>query len=440
MTGAIPSARAVSALRRSYTRDRTGGTSVSELATVWGGGVLSMTGLGAWVLSGRDVGWSHEQVLPDMWAVAAGIGAAVVVLHLLRVIGPVGTDSATTHWAVGTPVDRRSLLFVRASMISAAAVIIGILTARVLALAATASIWWPLAVIGGSTGLLVAALSMLGQQDRRVGRALPVLEGLGVVAAFGSLVVPPFPAAWMVPAAVASAVPAAGLWSIAMVRLGRVRRSALTAGAEIATAVQVSGSFADGAFLASAIEHRVYRRIGAVRSRRFPTGVVRALVWSDVLRHSRNRSLAAVFGASSVVVVAAAATAPSPVSAVIALVAAYGVVSTAGVGLRDVAASGSGKLALPTPDAAVARAFMVVPVCAATAFSVVVALACGPVVGLVVGVFACIAVYRSRTSPPIVYDGLAVITPFGSVPIDLIRQQLRGPGTLVPGAIVLLLL
>ena len=41
------------------------------------------------------------------------------------------------------------------------------------------------------------------------------------------------------------------------------------------------------------------------------------------------------------------------------------------------------------------------------------------------------ALYRSASRPPMRYDGASVDTPFGLVPVDLIRQLTRGPDVLI---------
>ena len=52
---------------------------------------------------------------------------------------------------------------------------------------------------------------------------------------------------------------------------------------------------------------------------------------------------------------------------------------------------------------------------------------------------AFIAAYRIRTRPRTGYDGLLLETAVGQVPVDLIRQWLRGPDVLVAAGLVLAL-
>ncbi len=47
---------------------------------------------------------------------------------------------------------------------------------------------------------------------------------------------------------------------------------------------------------------------------------------------------------------------------------------------------------------------------------------------LVVGVAA--AVYRTSTRGPMIYGGSVAESPMGSMPVDLIRQVVRGPDVL----------
>lgn len=87
----------------------------------------------------------------------------------------------------------------------------------------------------------------------------------------------------------------------------------------------------------------------------------------------------------------------------------------------------------------VTGAFLVVPSLAALTVAVAVGVTVSWWSGLVVGLTTLMAAVRSRTAPPRVYDGLAVVTMFGMVPVDMIRQLLRGPGLLLVGAVLLLL-
>lgn len=55
----------------------------------------------------------------------------------------------------------------------------------------------------------------------------------------------------------------------------------------------------------------------------------------------------------------------------------------------------------------------------------------GELPGLVGG---CAAAYRVRTRPAISYDGLILETAVGQIPVDLLRQWLRGPDVLLVAA------
>lgn len=105
---------------------------------------------------------------------------------------------------------------------------------------------------------------------------------------------PPLPA---VACATVLAVAAVIGWWAAVSRLGRIRRTSLTSGADLLAAGSAGLSFLDVGFLVSALETRAYRRRGAVRPRvraGRSFGPVRALVWSDLVRHRRNTMLPAV--------------------------------------------------------------------------------------------------------------------------------------------------
>lgn len=84
---------------------------------------------------------------------------------------------------------------------------------------------------------------------------------------------------------------------------------------------------------------------------------------------------------------------------------------------------------------------MVVPITAAatTAFLTAFLAATNPVVMIIVLVGGCVAAYRSRTHPHTDYDGLILETAVGQIPVDLIRQRMRGPDVLVAAALLLVL-
>jgi hypothetical protein len=123
---------------------------------------------------------------------------------------------------------------------------------------------------------------------------------------------------------------------------------------------------------------------------------------------------------------------------VLGLLVGYVATSAASIGLRDIMSDRAIRFTLGLPDRMVSGAFLVVPSLAALTVAVSVAATVSWWSGLVVGLTALIASARSRTAPPRVYDGLAIVTMFGTVPVDMIRQLLRGPGLLLVGAVLLL--
>ncbi|OLT31518.1 hypothetical protein BJF84_27025 [Rhodococcus sp. CUA-806] len=251
-------------LHRELRRRRVDTESTVERMSIWGGGVASMTAIALWVLSGRATGLTVAPVLSASSATGVGLVVAAAALHGVRIVGPVGTDAATTHWLISAPLDRGALLRGRALAWSGAFVVLGVVVARVLALVAGATLWWPLAVVGAAAGALVVALALLGQQSRRWSSALPVVEFGTVFLAAAAAVTPPAPV--VVSAAVLS-VAAVAAWATAVSRLGRIRRVSLTSGSDLLAAGWVGVSFFDVGFLVSALESRALRRRGAVRSR-----------------------------------------------------------------------------------------------------------------------------------------------------------------------------
>jgi hypothetical protein len=426
-------------LHRELRRRRLGTESMVEQMAVWGGGVASVTAIALWVLSGRATGFTVDPVLSASSATGVGLLVAAAALHILRTIGPVGTDAATTHWLISAPLDRGALLRGRVLTWSGALVVLGVVVARVLALVAGATLWWPLAVVGAAAGVLVVALALLGQQSCKWSSALPVVElGIVVVAAAAALT-PPAPD--VVSAAVLSVAAVAG-WCIAVLRLGKIRRVSLTSGADLLAAGSVGLSFLDLGFLVSALETRAHRRRGSVRSHSLAgmlIGQMRALVWSDVVRHRRNAMMPSVLVIGLGLLLAASAVLTPYSASVLGLLVGYVATSAASIGLRDVMSDRAIRFALALPDRTVTGAFLVVPSLAALTVAIIVGATVSWWAGLVVGLSTLIGVVRSRTAPARVYDGLAVVTMFGAVPVDVIRQLLRGPGLLLVGAVLLLL-
>lgn len=99
-------------------------------------------------------------------------------------------------------------------------------------------------------------------------------------------------------------------------------------------------------------------------------------------------------------------------------------------GLRAMLGGGDRMLRLP---------LMVVPgvVGVVVAVATVPLVASNPILTVVALTGALWAVHRVRTSPHVTYDGLIVETGYGQVPVDLIRQKLRGADVLAVTAALL---
>lgn len=81
----------------------------------------------------------------------------------------------------------------------------------------------------------------------------------------------------------------------------------------------------------------------------------------------------------------------------------------------------------------------VIPVVAAVVTTVLTAplAAMNPTPMALVLIGAVTAMYRIRTRAPLTYDGLILETGFGQVPVDLIRQKIRGTDVIVVAAALL---
>lgn len=194
--------------------------------------------------------------------------------------------------------------------------------------------------------------------------------------------------------------------------------------------------------LAGVLEDRAWRRVAGCPSRRLPASRMRALVATDVLRHVRRPS--SVSTAAGVVPVAwALSFVLSPLAAAWVYLAVVATVALLfSTGLRDIVAHRGLRPLLGMADREVRRAVCVVPAVAAVVAAVAaVPLAGGsPIVAAVAVVGGCAGVYRLRTRPEFDEGGLVLVTAVGQIPVDLIRQWLRGPDVLVAAVLVLAVL
>ncbi|MFD6856601.1 DUF6297 family protein [Rhodococcus sp. NPDC060090] len=447
----IPTVRTVYSLRRSFERShiprshREGMIFVSVLGAYVCGGLV-------WWLVTRPPTVLTESLLFEgdrgqgaTWGWAVFAILAAVATAASRSLGPVTTGGDTVWWVLSTPVDRGAVLRPRVLTVLCTGAVAGAVAGRLAAFAAALGNWLPLTVFGASIGLGVVAVAVLVQC-----RVLPAWAPHVLAAVFAVT-----GSAAALCAAVGVAVPMIATWApivlawvvvlpvgIAAVSVcSRIGLAELAVGADMNVAASVALTSLDLSVLTGATEQRAWRRVARCPSRALPRGRARALIWSDALRH-RRRPSSLLVAAGAVFAGWALAAMLSPIASALAqLVLVSGVAMVFSGGLRDLSDNGELRVMLGAGDRALRIPLMVVPITAAatTAFLTAFLAAMNPVVMMIVLVGGCVAAYRARTHPHTDYDGLILETAVGQIPVDLIRQRMRGPDVVVAAALLLVL-
>ncbi|MEH1101945.1 DUF6297 family protein [Micromonospora sp. CPCC 205561] len=377
-------------------------------------------------------------------AVALVLAGAGFVWRALRVVGPLLVTPAFQAWVVSSPLDRRAWLLPRFGWLllgaSAGAGLLGLAAAFTGGSDGTAELGWA-ALAGAACGAAVVSLSVTAQAARREPRwAGPLGAGLVASGVLLSLLVvlghaigfslprPPVSLTVLVgllapPVAV---LVAARAWR----RLGAVDRAALTTGTQFADAAAHLAVLLDPSMLAALVESRRWRSIGRVRSRPFRAGGRFAvLVRADVRRTFRHPGAVAGWAALLLVTYAVAVAVPSVVD-VAFVVLAYLATKRLTGGLRTVSRSPGLRRSLGGHEAVLRLAHVVVPTLGAVVWYLAALPGVRPGGGaidllLLPGVVA--AACWDATRAPLRPGGLVVVAPFTMIPIDLLRQVLRGP-------------
>ncbi|GIH13482.1 DUF6297 family protein [Rugosimonospora africana] len=384
-----------------------------------------------------------EQPAPEAtrwWLVVAlAVAAAGLTWQALRAFGPLLAMPSTQAWCVASPVARRGwlitplgYLLLGGALVGAGAGALGTLLAG--AAASGAATVGGAAVVGAGTGVAMAGAAT-GVQTRRWHPAerVPVLVGLaGAVAVIGlryAHVVPATPAAPVRWSALAVAVVAVAGAVAALGRLGRIDRAALAAGAPLAGAAASAAIFMDATLFSGVVEARRWRRAGRVRSglRRLRPGPRWAvLLRAEVRRLPRRPGALAIWAALILVPYALVLIAPEAAGAG-RVVAGYLAVGRLAAGLRAVCRSPALRRSLGDTDQRLYRVHLVVPAAGALLWWLAGSGVSAPDPNQLVFVIGLVfAVYRNATAPSRAYGGPMVDTPFGLVPVDLLRQVLRG--------------
>lgn len=448
-TLSVPSARTVRAARRAFERAhiprarREGALAISVLAVYVVGGLTwwlvtrPSTVVSESFLVNAERGWSSTWA----WVIFALLVAAGSVL--VRALGPVSAGRDTMWWLLSTPVDRRALMIPRVVGVLAAGAAVGALGGRLAGFVGAVDPWLPFGVFGSVVGVGLMALAVLVQCGMLPDRILRVLTVIGAGAG-GAIAVfavvgtdLPMIETWspVVVTGIAVSVPA----SVAVVLCGRISVARMAFGSDMSAAARVAASALDMSVLAGIVDERAWRRVARCPSRRLPATRPSALMRVDVLRCIRRpHLLGVVVGAVSAGWILAAVLVPVA-AAWAQLAVVFGVAMSFSGGLRELCDDAGLRAMLGGGDRTLRLPLMVVPAGAGliVAVATVPLVASNPPLMVVALTGALWAVHRIRTSPHVTYGGLILETGYGQMPVDLIRQKLRGADVLAVTAVLL---
>jgi Family of unknown function (DUF6297) len=382
--------------------------------------------------------------------VAAAVLLAGGALTLaLRAIGPVYAGPAVQGWLLATPGDRGRWLRRRVAGLAAAAVasgavaglVAGAVGVRVPLIGLAASAWGAVPVGAAVTAALAMTLLVRQTSDAtsppaasgrtdRVGLTGCVLVLAGGAAAVAAIAADhagrDIAGLSSTSADILATVVGIGALAVASLatvrafrRAGRLDRASLTAGAALAGSVTAATMSVDPTFLFGFVEAQRLRRTGRVRRRRIlGRGPVSAMLDAEVRRLVRHRTplltCAAMVGLPYVCVIVLT---PVPVT-LVRVLAGYVAVNALAAGLRTVSRSAALRRSLGRSDAWLRGVHLVAPVVGALIFVVATAWAGRafvPALDVVLAGGLALAVLRSATRRPMVYDTAWLVTPLGVV-------------------------
>jgi hypothetical protein len=390
-------------------------------------------------------------------AVAALLAGAGLAWQGLRALGPLLVTPATQSWLTSAPVGRRAWLAPRLALLLTAAAggtaLLGGALALLDGVTDPAALGWA-ALAGAGWGTAAVALSVVAQASR-VGRRWPALPGpvtMLAAAAVTVLVVVlgraggrlPHPSAAPAVALVAVGVPlAVALTALAVRALPRVDRATLTTGAQFANAAATATVLLDPTLLAGLVESRRWRRIGRVHSRRYLPGPPWWVLLQAEVRRLRRHPSGLLTWAALILVQYAVALALPGLAGPVQVVLGYAATGRLTGGLRSISRSPGLRRSLGGSDNALRGIHIVVPAFgAAVWWALTLPTASGgpPWLAPMMALGVVAAAFRTATRPPIDYGGATVNTPFGMIPVDLLRQGLRGPALVAVLLLIRLLL
>jgi hypothetical protein len=374
----------------------------------------------------------------NWWLAAAGtLALAGLAWRALRLVGPLLATPAAQAWCLATPVDRRGWLSAPLTGLLLAGALGGAGLAVAAGLLAGLSGYLALLVTGAGAGAAVISCGVLLQSWQQ-SRLRPIewapaaigFAGAAVVLALHaravSLPVPAVPGRWV---ALGMVLVAAVLVTSAVLGLRRVDRMALGTGAPVAGAAASAAMFMDPDLLFGVLETRRWRAVGRVRRWRWwPGGRSWLLLQADLRRQLRRPGGLAVWAGLLVIPYALAVLAP-PLAGPGRLLAGYLAGNRLAAGLRTVRESPALRRVLGGTDLDLSLIHLAVPALGLAVWwslSAAVHQAPGYPVQVIFPLGLLGAVYRSASRPPRSYDRAVVETPFGLIPLGLLRQLVRG--------------
>jgi len=442
----VPAASEILALRRGFTRkhavreNRTGTVVLLVLGAYVAGGVIwwavtrPAAAVGS-VLFTTGPGWPAT----GAWAVFAL--AVSGGLLLAQAFGPVGASAPDALWLLSTPVDRGALLRARLTAAFAVGAAAGTVAGRLTAYIAGASSWGPLTVMGSLAGVLVVAVALLAQSRKFARPVLPLLRwsfavaALGLIAAATAHWVAPVLTTWPVVFVAAAPAVAVAIWAAASCR--GLSRADLASGSDLTSGAQASLTSLDPSVLAGILEERAWRRVGRSASRRLPDGRTAALLRADLLRYRRRPSAYAVVAAVVAAVWFATVVGTPLLVAFTGLGGSFWIAVLFSAGLRDICGDPALRALLGAGDQALRRLMLILPVAMLGLTAALTVVATGPAATAISTAAAALAAYRIRTRPALSYEGLLLVTKSGLLPVDLIRQLIRGLPILAVAGVLL---
>jgi hypothetical protein len=374
----------------------------------------------------------------QLFVFAVLLGILALSVRMLRAAGPLAASAAFRFWLLSTPVRRRDLLRPRAfAVVAAVSVGLGLVTVPIAHLAATGALLTA-AFVG--TGTIVAATAVWAQASEFADRGLQSLGHLssaGSTVAFGSLATGigrvGLNSALGISAANAlpillSIVALAVICAVFAYRaLDRIDIGVLGRGQSLWTAARAAASFLDVFLMSEFLAEQRARNMGSVRPIGLGPRLSRSRWRLEWIRLRRRPDLLLRLGIATLVWWACVPVLTGSTLTALAVILGYCVVLPMAATLRQLWA----RPTLRTQFAPFTFASVGVCFLAAVAWTTI-TLPGLPLLAIVVmPIGLTVVTYRTVTRRPLDYSMPPVGTPIGDVPVDLIRQLVRGPLLLV---------